>query len=222
MFVDRRMPPEIISSIVRRMNGFLYRCRNDKAYSMIFMSGDVPALTGLQIEDFTQANGRSYAGMTHPDDLEPVYAAVDAALASRQTWGVDYRIQRPDGSDVWVHETGGGVWDGEELQYLEGVVIDKDRAKRAELATAQMLLAISEQSRLLLADTTPIVDILRTLRILAINARLEAGRAGPSGAAFGFVAQEVSRLAEQTSTLAEHLAEVTEGLRDLLATERDG
>lgn len=219
MFVDRRMPPEIISSIVRRMNGFLYRCRNDKDYSMLFMTGDVAALTGLPAEDFVQDNGRSYAGMTHPDDLAAVYAAVDAALAERRSWGVDYRIVRPDGSDIWVHETGGGVWEGEALQYLEGIVIDKNQAKRAELATERMLAAISEQSRLLLADTTPIVDILRTLRILAINARLEAGRAGPSGAAFGFVAQEVSRLAEQTSTLAEHLAEVTEGLRDLLVTD---
>lgn len=206
----------IIHSIINRMDGFLYRCRNDKAYSMIYMAGDVRLLTGLDATAFTGPESRSYAGMTHRDDLETVYAAVDAALADRSSWGVDYRIVRPDGTDRWVHEIGGGVYEGDELLYLEGVVIDSDRTRRDELHNIEMLQAISEKARLLLGNTVPIVEVLRTLRILAINARLEAGRAGPFGASFGFVAHEVSRLAEETSVLAERIATVTGQLQDLL------
>jgi PAS domain-containing protein len=208
---------EIFDSIVGRMNGFLYRCRNDKDYSMIFMAGDVALLTGKPAGAFTRVAGESYASMTHPDDLAAVYAAVDAGLADQQNWSVDYRICRADGTDRWVHEIGGGVWQGRELQYLEGLVIDIDRDKRAELHNIDMLAAISDQARLLLGDTEPIVEVLRTLRILAINARLEAGRAGPTGAAFGFISQEVSRLAEETSVLAEHIAVVTGQLQGLLS-----
>lgn len=207
---------EIIRSIVGRMDGFLYRCRNDKSYSMMFMVGDVALLTGLPAEAFTGYRSQSYAGMTHPDDLEAVYAEVDAALADRRSWTVDYRIHRADGTDRWVHEIGGGVWNGEELQYLEGIVIDSNRAKQDEIANIAMLTAISDKARQLLGNTVPIVEVLRTLRILAINARLEAGRAGPSGAAFGFVAHEVSRLAEETSVLAERIALVTGQLQNLL------
>ncbi len=206
----------IIDSIVRRMNGFLYRCRNDKDYSMIYMVGDVPLLTGKQATAFTRVNGEPYAALTHKDDLQAVYAAVDQALASQTNWSVDYRIVQPDGTDRWVHEIGGGVWSGAELQFLEGVVIDIDQTKRAELHNAAMLVAISGQARLLLGDTDPIVEILRTLRILAVNARLEAGRAGASGAAFGFISQEVSRLAEETSVLAEHIAVTARHLHGLL------
>ena len=206
----------IIFSIINRMDGFLYRCRNDKAYSMMFMAGDVRLLTGYDAGAFTGAECRSYAAMTHPDDLDAVYAAVDAALADKSNWAVDYRIQRGDGSDRWVHEIGGGVYDGDDLLYLEGVVIDSDRTRRDELHNIQMLEAISEKARLLLGNTVPIVEVLRTLRILAINARLEAGRAGPFGASFGFVAHEVSRLAEETSVLAERIATVTGQLQDLL------
>ena len=207
---------DIVDSIVGRMSGFLYRCRKDKDYSMIYMAGDVPLLTGKPAQAFTRARGDSYAAMTHPDDLEVVYAAVVEGLARRANWGVDYRIRRADGTDRWVHETGGGVWQGDDLQFLEGIVIDTDHGKRAELHNVAKLAAISEQARYLLADTEPIVEILRTLRILAINARLEAGRAGTAGAAFGFIAQEVSRLAEETSVLAEHIAEVTGQLQGLL------
>lgn len=207
---------EIIRSIVGRMNGFLYRCRNDKAYSMIFMAGDVHLLTGKHSGDFTRQGGQSYAAMTHPDDLETVYAAVDDALALRRNWSVDYRIVRADGSERWVHEIGGGVWRGDEQLYLEGLVIDCDNAKRFEIKSSTKLAAISDQARIMVGDTVPIVEILRTLRILAINARLEAGRAGTAGAAFGFVAQEVSRLAEETSVLAEHISDVTRDLQSLL------
>lgn len=206
----------IIDSIVGRMNGFVYRCRNDKDYSMIYMAGDVALLTGKPATAFTRRHGESYAELTYRDDLKAVYAAVDEGLASRTNWSLDYRIVQPDGSDRWVHEIGGGVWQGHELQFLEGVVIDKDSAKRTELHKIAMLAAISGQARVLLGDTEPIVEILRTLRILAVNARLEAGRAGASGAAFGFISQEVSRLAEETSVLAEHIAVTTRVLQGLL------
>ena len=206
----------ILESIVGRMNGFVYRCRNDKDYSMIYMAGDVALLTGKPAAAFTRSHGESYAGLTHRDDLKSVYAAVDEGLAGRTNWSLDYRIVQPDGTDRWVREIGGGVWQGDELQFLEGVVIDKDRAKRTELHNIAMLGAISGQARVLLGDTEPIVEILRTLRILAVNARLEAGRAGASGAAFGFISQEVSRLAEETSVLAEHIAVTARVLQGLL------
>lgn len=216
MLDDQNSESLIIRSIIDRMDGFLYRCRNDKAYSMLFMAGDVLALTGCEARAFTGPEQRSYAAMTHPDDLEPVYAAVDAALAARTNWNVDYRILRPDGSALWVREVGGGVFDGDALLYLEGAVMNSDATRRDELRNVQMLEAISDKARLLLGNTVPIVEVLRTLRILAINARLEAGRAGPSGASFGFVAHEVSRLAEETSILAERIATVTGQLQDLL------
>lgn len=216
MLDEHNSETAIIFSIINRMDGFLYRCRNDKAYSMMFMAGDVRLLTGLEAAVFTGPQARSYAGMTHPADLEAVYTAVDAALADRSNWSVNYRIVRVDGTDRWVHEIGGGVYDGNDLLYLEGVVIDSDQARRGELHNIEMLSAISEKARQLLGNTVPIVEVLRTLRILAINARLEAGRAGPFGASFGFVAHEVSRLAEETSVLAERIATVTGQLQDLL------
>lgn len=205
-----------ISSIVRRMQGFLYRCRNDRDYSMIFMEGDVKDLTGFEASDFTGSERRSYAGQTHPDDLEAVYAAVDKALAERKNWHVDYRVRRPDGTAVWVREIGGGVFEGDELMFLEGVVVNNDANRRSELHNIGMLEAISTKSRLLLQSTVPIVNVLRTLRILAINARLEAGRAGPAGASFGYVANEVSRLSEETAQLAEAISTITTELNALV------
>lgn len=207
---------QIISSIVRRMDGFLYRCQNDRDYSMIFMEGDVKGLTGHEATAFTGSERRSYAALTHPGDLDAVFAAVDKALTERRNWHVDYRICRPDGTSNWVREIGGGVFDGDQLMFLEGVVVDNDANRRLELHNIGMLEAISDKSRHLLKSTVPIVNVLRTLRILAINARLEAGRAGPAGASFGYVANEVSRLSEETAQLAEAISTITTELNALV------
>ncbi len=212
-------PPttDIVHSITQRMDGFLYRCCNDRDYSMIYMVGGVEGLTGYPAEAFTGPERRSYSALTHKEDVEGVFAAVDAALAARRNWHLNYRIVARDGRETWVHEIGGGVFEGDDLAYLEGVIVNADEARRAELRNIAMLDAISGKSRLLLKSTVPIVNVLRTLRILAINARLEAGRAGPAGASFGYVANEVSRLSEETAQLAEAIATITGELNALVS-----
>jgi len=209
----------ILFSILNRMDGFMYRCCNDASYTMLFMQGDVEKLTGHPGQMFTGPEQQSYSAMTHPDDLAAVYAGVDAALAERRNWHLDYRLLRPDGSDLWVHEIGGGVWLGQDLQYLEGVVVDADRGRRVELQGATLLQNLTRTSRDLVGHAGPITKVLQAMRILALNARLEAGRAGAHGAAFGFVAQEMSVLANESSALAQAIAEVTAELEGLLQQE---
>ena len=56
-------------------------------------------------------------------------------------------------------------------------------------------------------------DILKVnsaTKVLALNARIEASRAGEFGAAFGIVAQEMQRLSERTSDIAAFMADQTQ------------
>lgn len=56
-------------------------------------------------------------------------------------------------------------------------------------------------------------DILKVnsaTKVLALNARIEASRAGEHGAAFGIVAQEMQRLSERTSEIAAFMADETQ------------
>ena len=97
-------------SILHRMRGFLYRCRNDADYATIFMQGQVLELLGYPPSDFLRPQGRSRAGTIHPEDAASVDAAVAEGLNHRTVWSVDYRLVRTDGRPLWVRETGGGVW----------------------------------------------------------------------------------------------------------------
>lgn len=51
-------------------------------------------------------------------------------------------------------------------------------------------------------DLSQITHIAREVNILALNARIEAARAGPSGAGFSVIAEAIGRLARDTGTAA--------------------
>src|SRR5262245_49922894 len=63
-----------------------------------------------------------------------------------------------------------------------------------------------EVSRVTGEKISEIETIMRQTRLLALNARIEAGRAGSAGAAFGVVAQEMS-------AVSSHITEVAQALR---------
>ena len=207
---------EIVTSIIDRLSGFAFRCHNDAHYAMIYMRGDVFGLTGYHAVDFLGPLQQSYVGITHPDDVDRVGQLVDRGLACRGNWNIDYRLIRADGTVKWVHETGGGVFEGDRLLYLEGVVIDSDAAKLADIANVALLGGIADKAGMLLNSSLPIIEVLKTLRILAINARLEAGRAGEAGAGFAVVAREVGKLADASTLMAEDMARITAQLQAML------
>lgn len=207
----------VIGSIVHRTNGFVYRCRNDRDYSMLLMEGAVTELTGYPTDDFLNTPQRPYSGLCHPDDSDAMFAAVDRALERRENWSVDYRLVRPDGSTRWVHEVGGGVFDVMgNLEFLEGIVLDHESRKQDETSRTSRTAQIALHCRTLVQETKPVLGVLRELRILAINARIEAARAGQAGAGFAVVAGEVGRIADETTTRAARVADLTEELQKLL------
>ncbi len=208
----------VMRSIVRRMNGFLYRCHNDADFTMMYMEGAVDRVTGYDREAFTGPEKRSYAGIIHPDDVETVDGAVAAAVESRGNWEVDYRIMRADGGEQWVHESGGGVYGADgTLSHLEGVVIDVNSKKTRELENSAVLLErVGTTSREIIANTGAILRILQTLQLLALNARIEAARAGEYGAGFTVVATEIKALADESGTSAKRITELSEELQGIL------
>ncbi len=137
-FLEGRL--DALLSITGRMDGFLYRCRNDASYTMLFMSEGVRTVSGYSASDFTNNNVREYVSVIHPDDLATVYAAVDTALAAGRNWHVDYRIITPLGEPIWVREIGGGVLnEAGDLAFLEGCVFDVSDRKVIEDRNAELL-----------------------------------------------------------------------------------
>ena len=130
-YADERL--DALLSITGRMDGFLYRCRNDRFYTMLYMSDGIQTLSDYPSRDFIHNGVRDYTSIIHPEDLAGVYAAVDQALEVRRNWNMDYRIVTREGKSLWVREIGGGVFnDAGVLVFLEGFVIDISDRKEIE------------------------------------------------------------------------------------------
>lgn len=205
------------SSITDRMQGFLYRCRNDSAYTMLFMTNGIRTMCGYDPSEFIHNSQRTFVSITHADDAAIVDAAVSRAVATRSNWDIDYRLIRKGGDPIWIHEIGGGVFsDAGDLLYLEGFIVDVDDRKNLENENRVLLEGIGNVSGQIVKETSAILEILRSLKMLGINARIEAARSAASGAGFDVVAQEITNLAASSAEAAQRIKRLMDELQRLL------
>lgn len=199
----------VYESIATRMNGFLYRCRNDEYYTMLNLTGRVKDLTGYETEDLLNNRNQSYVELIYPDDATELDRAIEKAIGAQQNWQADYRLKCKDGSLRWVSEYGGAVKDANNnVLYLEGVVTDIQTRRQNE----EQLEAISRD---IATETEQIVHTLKMLRLLSINAGIEAARAGEVGKGFAVVADNVRKLADDTGGSAKNITALMKKLDNL-------
>jgi PAS domain S-box-containing protein len=210
----------VIESVASRLNGFFYRCQNDAGYTMLFMTDGIETLTGYPVNDFLNNRVRTFTSIVDSQDTAAVDAAVGAGLEKRAKWEIDYRLVKRDGHPLWIHESGAGIFDDNgQLLFLEGVCIDISPQKLQEEKLEQLVSRISGTSNDIVQAVQHILGELRTLKLLALNARIEAARAAEHGAGFAVVAQEMKSLADTTREEADRIRSLMETLQMLLKSD---
>jgi PAS domain S-box-containing protein len=151
-----------LSTLLSNLPGVAYRRRNAPGWPMEYISQGCLELTGYSAERI-MANDPCYNDVVHPDDHDRVYAEVDAAVAERRPFRVEYRIRRADGGEIWVWSMGRGVYDDEGgLVAREGFIGD----------ITQRVLARLELERLNAELEARVAD--RTARLKEANQNLES------------------------------------------------
>lgn len=89
-------------------------------------------------------------------------------------------------------------------------VVDSADGKSGDGGPASVTDIIGNLNSALGKAVRDILKVNSATKVLALNARIEASRAGEHGAAFGIVAQEMQRLSERTSEIAAFMADETQ------------
>lgn len=101
------------------------------------------------------------------------------------------------------------------------VQISNEIAERVA-QTAEQILQLNEQSQNIEAIVSTIRAIAEQTNLLALNAAIEAARAGEQGRGFAVVADEVRQLASRTSQSTSEIASVVSDNRNLTTSVTDG
>ncbi len=124
-----------LATLLSNMPGMAYRCKNDKNWTIEFVSDGCFDLTGYRPEELTGGAKISYADLIHSDDRNLVWDSVQEAIAKRKPYQITYRINTALDEEKWVWEQGQGIFaEKDELVALEGLIIDITSRKMAEEA----------------------------------------------------------------------------------------
>jgi PAS domain S-box-containing protein len=122
-----------LSTLMSNLQGIVYRCRNTKQWSMLFLSDGFKQITGFDPDNFLADGNRAFADLIHPDDREASWKMVQNSISDQSSFEYEYRIMTISGEYKWVWEKGRGIFnDDGELLFLEGFISDLSWRKRNE------------------------------------------------------------------------------------------
>jgi PAS domain S-box-containing protein len=141
---------EKFRTLVTNVPGVVFRCELDADWTMHFMSDAIEELSGYPASDFIGNRVRTFTSIIHPDDVEGLAAAVDAAVAAGRVYATEYRIVTRTSEVRWVLERGQSVTAPDGHPVLDGAIIDITESKRAEAERERLLELERQQNERLL------------------------------------------------------------------------
>lgn len=121
-----------LNTTINNLKGVIYRCKNDRDWTMEFLSNGIFELSGYPPEDFIGNKVRSYNDIVHPEDKKELWTKVQVANVKNESYSHEYRIIAADGSIHWVWERGKAVCQKERIEAIEGFITDISDRKKAE------------------------------------------------------------------------------------------
>lgn len=119
-------------SLMGQWPGFVYRCANDRNWTMKWIYGDFKAVTGYDSEEVIDNKVISWAKIIHPDDYERTLDVAQVGMNESRPFQQEYRIVTKDGKIKWILEMNIGVSNSKGEEFFEGFITDITERKQAE------------------------------------------------------------------------------------------
>jgi len=138
-------------------------------------------------------------------------AASMAAAVEQMTVGIEHIAHSAGEADSLAKHSGELSRQGGEI--VASVVAEISEIARSVERSARTVEELGERSGQVSAIVGVIGDIAAQTNLLALNAAIEAARAGEQGRGFAVVADEVRKLAERTANSTKEIAEMVESIQ---------
>ena len=140
-----------LTTLMDNLPGMVYRCKNDKDWTMSFVSNGCSSLTGYQQDDLIDNKKVSFNDLIHENDRHYVWSSVQKAIRERSSYRLIYRIFAANNEMKWVWEQGTGVYSNEgEWLTLEGFITDITEQKKAEEEIRKLSRSIEQSPTILI------------------------------------------------------------------------
>jgi PAS domain S-box-containing protein len=214
--MDQENSGQSRDQILNELNGFIYMAPLSAPGQPLYHSPSIAKLLGVSVELAMTPGGIDYTTFIHPDDLPLIFGCLQSAAKEGRGWDVDYRLNRTDGRVIWVRDRCEVNRDAHGTPTtFGGFVVEITERKSAELTLAARNKDLTALSDAILKGTNRILKVLGSLRMLGLNARIEAARAGTAGLGFSIVAQELGSLSKETIEATESIAAASTELANL-------
>ena len=119
--------------LLLNLPGVAYRCKNDRDWTMEFVSEGCFELTGYKSDSLLYNREMSYNEIIAPEYRERIWEDWKKVVENRSDYKSEYPIITASGETKWVYEQGQPVYDQEgNVQALEGLIIDISDRKKFE------------------------------------------------------------------------------------------
>jgi PAS domain S-box-containing protein len=122
-----------LESMVGNLPGFVYRCKYNKNWTMIFLSPQFETITGYPATDFIHNKNRAFNDIIEKDFQPEVFKKWEVAVAEKSVFEAEYPVVTHNNQIKWVWERGTGVFDNNgNVLFLEGYIEDISPRKQME------------------------------------------------------------------------------------------
>lgn len=122
---------EVINMINSNITGGLKGSNDDDTFSFFYVNEGLPAMLGYTYEEFMERSGGTAVGAVYPPDLPGALKAVDECFARGPVYSAEYRIEKKDGSLMWVMDSGRKTIDSNGEVKINSIITDITPLKQA-------------------------------------------------------------------------------------------
>jgi PAS domain S-box-containing protein len=105
----------------------------DQNQRLLYVSPKIEGLLGYSMDEINKGNLNPMLQMIHPEDSERVTTAFTKLFTAQQPYNVEFRMQKKDGTWIWVNNRAMRTHLMDGIVYTDGMLTEVTARKEAEL-----------------------------------------------------------------------------------------